>query len=99
MRRLLTVSVFAILLGFIVTPSASAQQSINLQIGGFVLAGSQTAGGTVINDRANGDVLAGNIPFLDFKMTDFDGPTVNGEWLIGWLSCQGFARRAICSRE
>src|SRR6266480_5109941 len=90
MRRFLTHSILAILLGFIVTPSAFAQQSINLQIGGFVLAGSQTAGGTVINDRNSGDVLAANLvpfsaggPDFVFNLNDFNGPTVNFEYLVG----------------
>lgn len=83
MRRLFTSSVVLILFGGLAAAPASAQQLLNLQIGGFVPTGSQTAGGTVINDRANGDVLAANIPFLDFQMTDFNGPTINGEWLFG----------------
>ncbi|HEY6211297.1 MAG TPA: hypothetical protein VIW45_03385 [Vicinamibacterales bacterium] len=82
MRRMLTISGVAVLFVF-TTSSAFAQSSLNLQIGGFVPNGSQTVGGTVINDRAAGDVLAADIPFLDFQKTDFNGPTVNGEWLIG----------------
>src|ERR1051325_11389387 len=82
MRRMLTISGVAVLFVF-TTSSAFAQSSLNLQIGGFVPNGSQTVGGTVINDGAAGDVLAADIPFLDFQKTDFNGPTVNGEWLIG----------------
>ncbi|HMD33786.1 MAG TPA: hypothetical protein VKH42_02405 [Vicinamibacterales bacterium] len=55
---------------------------MNLQIGGFVPAGSQPNGGPVINGRADGDVLAADIDFLDFRMSDFSGFTVNGEWLF-----------------
>ena len=83
MRRFFTCSIFAVLLGFIAARPASAQQSLNLQIGGFVPTGSQTSDGTVINGRDTHDVLAGDIPFLDFTMKDFNGPTVNGEWLFG----------------
>src|SRR5262245_52643312 len=83
MRRMLTISALVILAVCRLTPVASAQTSLNLQVGGFVPTGSQTNGGTIINDRAAGDVLAGNIPFLDFLMTDFNGPTVNGELLFG----------------
>ena len=83
MQRILTSLVFTLLIGFSVAPAASAQTSLNLQIGRFTPIGSQTSGGTVINDRATGDVLAGNIPFLDFQMSDFAGPMVNGELLFG----------------
>jgi len=83
MRRLFTCSFLLMLFGGLPAAPASAQQLLNLQIGGFVPTGSQTNGGTVINDRANGDVLAGDIPFLDFNLNDFNGPTVNGEWLFG----------------
>ena len=82
MRRFFTGSAFVILLGFIFTPSAFAQQTLSLQIGGFVPRGSQTTDGTIINDRDVNDVLAADIPFLDFNLKDFNGPTVNGEWLF-----------------
>jgi hypothetical protein len=81
MRRVTTLLI-AVLVGFICVSSASAQQSLNLQIGGFVPAGSQPNGGPVINNRTDGDVLAANIDFLDFRLSDFSGFTVNGEWLF-----------------
>jgi outer membrane protein W len=83
MRRIFTCSVLAVLLGLVLTPSAFAQQTLSLQIGGFVPRGSQTTDGTIINDRDVNDVLAADIPFLDFNLKDFNGPTFNGEWLFG----------------
>jgi len=82
MRRLTTSTIAAVLLGFISVSSASAQSSLNLQIGGFAPVGSQPNDGPVINNRTDGDVLASNIGFLDFRMSDFTGFTVNGEWLF-----------------
>jgi len=82
MRRLTTSTIVAVLLGFISVSSASAQSSLNLQIGGFAPVGSQPNDGPVINNRTDGDVLASNIGFLDFRMSDFTGFTVNGEWLF-----------------
>ena len=85
MRRLMTSSIVAVLLGLVSVSSATAQQSVSLQIGGFVPAGSQPNGGPVINGRTDGDVLAANIDFLDFRLSDFSGFTVNGEWLFAVL--------------
>jgi len=82
MRRLMTSSIVAVLLGFVSVSSASAQQSLNLQIGRFFPVGSQPNDGPVINDRATGDVLAADITFLDFRMSDFNGFTFNGEYLF-----------------
>ena len=83
MRRFFICPVCVILLGLTAARPASAQQSLNLQIGVFVPTGSQSSNGTVISSRDVNDVLAGDIPFLDFTMKDFNGPTVNGEWLFG----------------
>lgn len=60
--------------GFVATPQASAQQSVNLYIGGFVPRGA--------DGRTNGDVLFQNQDFLWFDMSRFNGVTVGGEWLI-----------------
>jgi outer membrane protein W len=79
MRRLVTsLSAFALVLlvtGVIGTPSASAQQSINLFVGGFVPRS--------LDARTNDDVLFNNLNFLIFDIHDFTGPTVGGEWLVG----------------
>jgi len=72
MRRLL--SVLALCLT-IVPASASAQQSLNLYLGGFVPLSEDA--------RSRDDVLLNNLDFLDFNLKDFDAATVGGEWLIG----------------
>jgi outer membrane protein W len=58
------------------TPSiASAQQSLNFSIGGFVPRGE--------DGRASSDVLVNNRDFLVFDIKDFNGATVGGDWLFG----------------
>ena len=88
MRRLITYSIVGVLVGLVSVSSASAQQSVSLQIGGFLPAGSQPNGGSVINGRADGDVLVANVvpfpggPGYLFNISDFHGFTFNGEWLF-----------------
>ncbi len=73
MRRLvLSLSVIALVTGFILTPPASAQQSVNFYVGGFSP-----------NARSSNDVQFQNASFTTFNISDFNGPTVGGEWLIG----------------
>lgn len=79
MRRLVislsAFTVVALVVGFIGTPAASAQQqSVNLFIGGFIPRG--------FDARASDDVLVNDQDFLDFNIRDFTGPTVGGEWLV-----------------
>ena len=62
--------------GFIATPAASAQQSLNLYVGGFVPTGTTSRG-------AGNDVLVRDQDFLAFRLDRFRAPTVGGEWLIG----------------
>ena len=55
-------------------PMASAQQSLNLYIGGFT---------PRAEDARNGDdVLVQNRDFLVFNTNDFNGGTFGGDWLI-----------------
>jgi hypothetical protein len=79
MRRLVTslsaVSIAALVLGFIATPSASAQQSVNLYLGGFVPRS--------LDARPDDDVLVNDQNFLDFRVSDFNGATFGGEYLVG----------------
>jgi hypothetical protein len=73
MRRILLA--FAILAA-VMTPSiASAQQSLNFSIGGFVPRGE--------DGRSSTDVLVRNRDFLAFDIKDFNGTTVGAEWLTG----------------
>jgi outer membrane protein W len=79
MRRFVTAlsaSIVVLLVtGVMATPPASAQQSVNLYVGGFVPRG--------LDGRSSDDVLNNNLDFLIFDIKDFTGPTVGGEWLVG----------------
>jgi hypothetical protein len=73
MRRILLAFVMA---AAVMTPSiASAQQSLNFSIGGFVPRGE--------DGRSNDDVLVNNRDFLAFDIKDFNGATFGAEWLTG----------------
>jgi hypothetical protein len=52
---------------------ASAQQSLNFSVGGFVPRGE--------DGRDRDDVLVNNLDFLAFNIKDFSGATVGAEWL------------------
>jgi hypothetical protein len=72
MRRLAMLVVMAA----VMTPAmASAQQSVNFTIGGFVPRG--------VDSRDSNDVLVKNLDFLAFNIKDFNGVTFGGEWLAG----------------
>ena len=73
MRRLFLAG---LMVAAIMTPSiASAQQSLNFSVGGFVPRGE--------DGRDNTDVLVNNLDFLAFNIKDFDGVTFGAEWLTG----------------
>jgi hypothetical protein len=76
MKRRLLVSCIAVGLfaGFIDTPTASAQQSVNFFVGAFVPRG--------FDARDRNDVLLRN-DFLVFDMKDFRGVTAGAEYLVG----------------
>jgi hypothetical protein len=82
MRRLLFSSVIAAVLGVAWAPSASAQQSVNLFIGGFTP--------RPMDARGTDDVLFQNGTFLStfnqnngIDIGKFNGVTVGGEYLVG----------------
>ena len=76
MRRwLLSLSAVALVTGFIATPVASAQQSLNLYVGGFTVRPEDA--------RDANDVLVQDQSFLDFHISHFNGVTFGGEWLVG----------------
>jgi outer membrane protein W len=82
MRRLLFSSVIAAVLGVVGAPSASAQQSVNLFIGGFTPRS--------LDARGTDDVLFQNGTFLStFNQSNgidigkFNGATIGGEYLVG----------------
>jgi hypothetical protein len=72
MRRLLALSIVFLLAGVLVPATSYAQQSVNIQLGGFVPGGEDS--------RTDGDVLVNNLDFLAFRVNDFNTGTVNGEW-------------------
>ena len=75
MRRiLLSLTAVCFVAGFIATPVASAQQSVNLWVGGFVPNG--------LDARASNDVLVQDTSVFLFNMNRFTNATVGGEWLV-----------------
>ena len=71
------VGVFLLLVSAVVAGSerpASAQQTLNFTIGGFVPLGEDA--------RVGGDVLNANLNSLVFDIKDFNGATVGAEWLV-----------------
>jgi len=76
MRRLYSSAGALALVALMATPSASyAQQSLNVYFGGFVTPDAWS--------RDHDDVIRNNADFLAFDPSDFNGPTVGAEWLIG----------------
>src|SRR5207249_10582122 len=76
MRRLIFCLIaVALVTGFVATPRASAQQTVNFYVGGFSPRG--------FDSRGIDDVLFQNSNFLTFDVNDFHGATVGGEWLVG----------------
>jgi hypothetical protein len=74
MRRTILAGLMA---AAVMTPSiASAQQSLNFSIGGFVPRGE--------DGRARTDVLVNNRDFLAFDVKDFRGAAVGAEWLFAF---------------
>jgi hypothetical protein len=71
---LLSVTAVCFVAGFIVTPVASAQQSVNLWVGGFVPNG--------LDVRPGNDVLVQDTNVFLFDFNRLTGPTVGGEWLV-----------------
>lgn len=75
-RLLLSVAAVTIVIGIVATPSAFAQQSVNIFLGGFVPASGDS--------RDNNDVLVRDQVFLSFRRDRFTGPTIGGEYLVGF---------------
>jgi outer membrane protein W len=65
----------ALVAGFIAAPVASAQQSLDLYIGGTRVRAEDA--------RDSNDVLVRDRTFMDFNVGDFNGATIGGEWLVG----------------
>jgi hypothetical protein len=83
MRRLiLSAGVIAVVLGFIATPTVSAQQSFNFYIGGFTP--------RPLDARVNDDVLLRDSAYFStlnrisgIDIGRFNNATLGGEWLVG----------------
>jgi hypothetical protein len=83
MRRLwLSSSGVALVLGFLATPTASAQQSLNFYLGAFTP--------TPLDARGSDDVLFQDSLYLStlnrssgIDIGQFNNATVGGEWLVG----------------
>jgi hypothetical protein len=74
MHRLITAGlVTLVILGFVETPLASAQQQLSFSVGGFSPRAADA--------RTSGDVLVNNLDFLAFDVKDFSGPSFGAEWL------------------
>ena len=58
------------------TAQAQVTQSVNLGLGWFMVRGEDA--------RDEEDVLIADLQSLAFDISDFNGPLVNGEWLIGF---------------
>ncbi len=80
-RQLLSLAAVILTAGFLATPPASAQQSVNFNIGGFIPT-SADARGTITGSRSD-DVLVRDQDFLLFRIDRFDGVTFGGEYLVG----------------
>jgi hypothetical protein len=79
MRRLiLSLAVVSVVGAFIATPTASAQQSVNFFLGGFVPTSLDARA-----DNGRNDVLVQDLNFLTYRFDRFTGPTVGGEYLVG----------------
>ena len=73
-RMLLSVMAVCFVAGFIATPVASAQQSVNFWVGGFAPTG--------IESRDNNDVLVRDRDVFIYNFGRLTGPTFGGEYLV-----------------
>src|SRR5436190_1572382 len=80
-RLLLSLTAVALVTGVFAAPSASAQQTVNFFLGGFVPTPIDARGD--ISGGLSNDVLARDMTFFNFRMDRFTGPTVGGEYLVG----------------
>lgn len=78
-RLLLSLASVGLVAGFLTTPSASAQQSVNFFLGGF----SPTPVDTRGTGNGRDDILIKDFDFLSYRFDRFKGVTFGGEYLVG----------------
>ena len=85
MRSLLSAIAAALVVGFLSTPAASAQQAVNFFIGGFIPRS--------LDGRPSDDVLVADSATLatfdqssGINVSNFNNVTFGGEWLVGFGS-------------
>lgn len=78
-RQLLSLAAVFFIAGFISVGSASAQQSVNFFVGGFVPTPTD-ARGDITNGRSN-DIIVRDRDFLTYDPNRFKGVTFGGEYL------------------
>lgn len=78
LRKAFVTSLLAAVMALSSAATAQAQitQSVNLGLGWFMVRGEDS--------RGDNDVLVEDLQSLAFEIKDFNGPLVNGEWLIGF---------------
>jgi hypothetical protein len=81
MRRLLSTCALAVSLGFVAAPQASAQQSVNFFIGAFTPRALDARGTNDVLFQ-DGAFLAGPTSASGINISDFNGPTIGGEYLV-----------------
>jgi hypothetical protein len=74
-RQVLSLVVVLFVSGLVAPATSDAQQAVNIYVGRFVPKAADS--------RTDNDVLVGNLDFLSFKIGDFSGATIGGEWLFG----------------
>ena len=78
-RQLLSLAAVILTGGLLATPPASAQQSVNFFVGGFVPTAAD-ARGDITNGRSN-DILVHDLDYLTFDPNRLHGVTFGGEYL------------------
>jgi hypothetical protein len=78
-RLLLSLASVGLVAGFLATPSASAQQSVNFFLGGF----SPTPPDARGSGDGRNDILVKDFDYLSYRFDRFKGVTLGGEYLVG----------------
>jgi outer membrane protein W len=89
-RKILSTSIFLLVLGLLFATPAHAQQKLNIQFGYFSVRGEDARANSGNPPQGTDALVAdlGDVEPLLFRVRDFNGASVGGEWLIGagrWL--------------